>query len=67
MGTVATATKIAGVSCIGPELYMAIYTVALETTDATGIQTMTPLPTMGTNMTRLSQLVGRLLRQQLYR
>lgn len=40
MGTVATATKIAGVSCIGPELYMAIYTVALETTDATGIQTI---------------------------
>jgi len=40
MGTVATATKIAGVSCLGPECYFATYTLALDTTTAGGLQTV---------------------------
>jgi len=40
MGTVATATNISGVSNIGAEMFMATYTVALDTTHATGYQTV---------------------------
>ena len=40
MGTVATATKIAGVSCIGPEMYMGIFELTMDTTDNAGNQTI---------------------------
>ena len=40
MATTATATKLAGVSCIGPEFYMGVFELALDTTDAAGNVTL---------------------------
>ena len=40
MGTAATATKLGGVSCIGPEMYAATYTLAFDTTTAAGLMTV---------------------------
>lgn len=39
MGTVATATKISGLNIAG-DLYMAIYSLALDTNDANGCETV---------------------------
>lgn len=40
MGTAATATKIAGVDSVGCGLYRGYFTLALDTTDASGLMTV---------------------------